>query len=67
MLIYNSSIFEFFELFSQVDSPRPIHSYSTMNSTLLQEEFPQSVDFVGLPEIGTTLYFKPKPVKAFFD
>ena len=58
--------FSFPELFSQLDSPPPIDSYSTMSSTLLQEEYPLSVDFVGLPEICTS-YISNQPVKILFD
>ena len=64
-LIYvnlQTSIFEW-ELFS--DSPLPIHSYSTMSSTLLQEEYPLSVDFVGLPEICTS-YISNQAAKGSF-
>ena len=61
-----TSIFEFFRaLFSQLDSPLPIDSYSTMSSTLLQEEYPLSVDFVGLPEICTS-YISNQAAKGSF-
>ena len=47
--------------FTRFDSPLQIDSYSTMSSTLLEEEYPLTVGFVGPPEMFTS-YLKRRQI-----